>query len=314
MACGVNWPMRIRLLLLLLTLLMPMAAMAQSAMKPVPVKAPHLEPLRMGKMKVWTIRDGQLSLDGSLLKGIDPADTRRMLGGKEAALTPVNAYLVQLKGKTVLVDTGLGKNPEADSGHLLEQLEAAGVAPSDVDLIVITHFHFDHIGGLLKADGTRTFPKATLLVPRSEEAFWIQDSAKLPERLKERVPMLKATLGTYKQAGAFRAFEDGEELAPGVRAVAAQGHTGGHTIYAFASDGQELWCLGDLIHFGAVQFERPEVGVSFDSNGPEAVQIRQVLFRMAAQKKVVLAGAHLPELVRIEAKGTGYVAVPISPK
>lgn len=303
-----------RLRSLLLTLLMPMVAMTQAVTKPAPVKAPHLAPLRLGQMKVWMIRDGELSLEGSLLKGIDPADTRRMLGGKDAAQTPVNAFLVQLNGKTVLVDTGLGKNPEADSGHLLEQLEAAGVAPADIDLILITHYHFDHIGGLVKADGTRTFPKAQLLVPRSEHAYWTQDPAKLPERLRERVPKLKALFSTYEQPAAFRRFEDGETLAPGIRAVAAQGHTGGHTVYAFSSEGQELWCLGDLIHFGAVQFERPEVGVSFDSNGGDAVAIRQALFRTAAQKKVVLAGAHLPQLVRIEAKGTGYLAVPVSQK
>jgi glyoxylase-like metal-dependent hydrolase (beta-lactamase superfamily II) len=298
----------------LLALLMPMAAMTQSVTKPTPGTTSQLEPLRLGQMKVWTIQDGQLSLDGSLLKGIDPADTRRMLGGKAAALTPVNAYLIRLNGKTVLVDTGLGKNPEADSGHLLEQLETAGVSPSDIDLIFITHYHFDHIGGLVKADGTRVFPKAQLLVPRSEHAYWMQDPAKLPERLRERIPKLKALFSVYQQAKAFREFEDGEALVSGIRAVAAQGHTGGHTIYVFSSEGHELWCLGDLIHFGAVQFERPEVGVSFDSNGAEAVAIRQSLFRMAAQSKAVLAGAHLPQLVYIEAKGTGYVAIPVSQK
>jgi glyoxylase-like metal-dependent hydrolase (beta-lactamase superfamily II) len=256
-------------------------------------------------MQVWKLQDAQFPLAASLLKGLDAAEARRMLGDKDAVLTPANAFLVRLNGKTVLVDTGLGKNPEADSGHLPEQLAAAGLTPADIDLIVITHFHFDHIGGLLKADGARAFPKAQLLVPRSEQAFWFEDPAKLPERLRERVPGLKAICKVYEQAGAFKTFEDGAELLPGLRAVPAHGHTGGHTVYAFSSEGKELWCLGDLMHFGAVQFERPEVGVAFDADGEKAVAVRQELFKKAAQAKAVLAAAHVPRLVRIEAKGGG---------
>jgi glyoxylase-like metal-dependent hydrolase (beta-lactamase superfamily II) len=298
--------------LLFASLLLPVAAMTQSAPEPAPVKVSRSEPLRLGQMQVWAIRDARISLDGSLLKGIDPTDVRRMLGGKNAALTPVNAFLVRMAGKTVLVDTGIGKDPGEDSGHLVEQLAAAGVAPSEVDLILITHYHFDHVGGLLNADGTRAFPKALLRVPLREHAFWLDDPSRLPERLRDRAPKLKALFSAYERAGAFRPFEDGEELAPGLRALAAHGHTGGHTVYAFTSEGQELWCIGDLIHFGAVQFERPEVGVAFDLDGPQAVQIRQELCRRAARSKVVLAGAHLPRLVRIEPKGAGYTAVPVS--
>jgi glyoxylase-like metal-dependent hydrolase (beta-lactamase superfamily II) len=262
-------------------------------------------------MKVWAIRDGHIALEGSLLTGIDPGEVRRMLGGKEAAETPVNAFLVQLPGKTVLVDTGMGKDPEEDSGHLVEGLSAAGIAPADIDLIVITHYHFDHIGGLLRADGSRAFPRARLCVPQSEQAYWFQDEAKLPERLRGRLPKLRAIFAAYDSADAFRAFEDGAELTPGLRAVAAHGHTGGHTVYTFASEGRELWCIGDLIHFGAVQFEHPEVGIAFDIAGTKAIQVRQELFRKAAKARVVLAGAHLPQLVRLEAKGTGYVATPV---
>ncbi|HEY3401653.1 MAG TPA: MBL fold metallo-hydrolase [Geothrix sp.] len=296
-----------RALLLVTTLLLPVAAMTPSA----PVNASRLESLRLGQLQVWKLQDGRLSLAASLLKGIDAAEAKRMLGGKDAADTPVNAFLVRMPGRTVLVDTGIGKDPEEDSGHLAEQLAAAGVAPSDIDLILITHDHFDHIGGLLKADGTRAFPKAVLRVARREHAFWTEDPSRLPERLRDRAPKLKALFGVYEQAGAFRPFKDGEELAPGLRALPAHGHTGGHTIYVFTSEGQELWCIGDLIHFGAVQFQRPEVGVAFDLDGDRAVQIRQELFREAARRKAVLAGAHLPQIVRIIPKGAGYDTVSV---
>ena len=296
-----------RTLLLLATLLLPVAAMTPSA----PTNTSRLEPLRLGQLQVWKLQDGRISLAALLLKGLEPAEARRMLGGKDAADTPVNAFLVRMPGRTVLVDTGIGKDPDEDSGHLTEQLAASGVAPSDIDLILITHDHFDHIGGLLKADGTRAFPKAVLRVSRREHAFWTEDPSRLPERLRDRAPKLKALFGVYEKAGAFRPFEDGEELAPGLRAIPAHGHTGGHTIYAFTSEGQELWCIGDLIHFGAVQFQRPEVGVAFDLDGDRAVKIRQELFREAARRKAVLAGAHLPTLVRLVPKGAGYDPVPV---
>lgn len=296
-----------RALLLVVTLLLPVAAMTPSA----PTNASRLEPLRLGQLQVWKLQDGRLSLAASLLKGLDPAEAQRMLGGKDAADTPVNAFLVRMPGRTVLVDTGIGKDPEEDSGHLTEQLAAAGVAPSDIDLILITHDHFDHLGGLLKADGTRAFLKALLRVSRREHAFWTEDPSRLPERLRDRAPKLKALFEVYEKAGAFRTFEEGEDLGPGLRAISAPGHTGGHTVYAFTSEGQELWCIGDLIHFGAVQFQHPEVGVAFDLDGAAAVKARQELFREAARRKVVLAGAHLPQIVRIIPKGAGYEAVPV---
>jgi glyoxylase-like metal-dependent hydrolase (beta-lactamase superfamily II) len=296
-----------RALLLATILLLPVAAMTP----PAPTTASRPEPLRLGQMQVWMLTDGRTPLAASLLKGLDAAEARRMLGGKDTADTPVNAFLVRMPGRTVLVDTGMGKDPEEDSGHLMAQLAAVGVAPSDVDLILITHDHFDHIGGLLKADGTRAFPKAVLRVARREHAFWTEDPSHLPERLRDRAPKLKALFRVYEQAGAFRPFENGEELAPGLRAIPAHGHTGGHTVYAFTSEGRELWCIGDLIHFGAVQFQRPEVGVAFDLDGDRAVKVRQELFREAARRKVVLAGAHLPKVIRIEAKGEGYEAVPV---
>jgi glyoxylase-like metal-dependent hydrolase (beta-lactamase superfamily II) len=287
-------------------LLFPLVAWALQA------ATPALAPVHLGKLEVWRLQDGQISLPVSLLKGLDAAEARRMLGGKDAVPTPVNAFLVRLVGKTVLVDTGLGRMPDEDSGHLPERLAEAGVKPSDIDLVVITHAHFDHIGGLLNADGSRAFRKATLLVHRLEYAYWTQDPAALPERFRDRVPKLKAAFGAYEKAGAFRTFDDGETLAPGLRALAAHGHTAGHTVFAFGSGKDELWCLGDLLHYGAIQFERPGVGVSFDLEGERAVTIRRELFRQAAKNHVVLAGAHLPGLVRIEAKGEGYVTVPVN--
>lgn len=263
-------------------------------------------PLSLGRMTVAPLVDGTLSLEASLLKGIPLADAVRLLDGRTAATTPVNAYLVRLAGKVILVDTGMGKDPEENSGHLAEGLAAAGVTPAQVDLVLITHFHFDHVGGLLRPDGARAFPRARLCVARAEHDLWTAKEG-LPERLWDRIPKVRAIFAAYGSDVVLT--KDGDTVAEGVTALAAPGHTAGHTVYAFRSEGQELWCIGDLIHFGAVQFPRPETGIAFDLEGERAIRTRQAFFRKAAAGKVVLAGAHLPRLVRLVAEGDGYRAV-----
>jgi glyoxylase-like metal-dependent hydrolase (beta-lactamase superfamily II) len=296
----------------LLPILLVGAAMNPLSAQVSAAKVAQVDPIRIGQLQVWTLRDGQLTLQASYLKDIEAAEAQRLLGGQTTALTPVNAYLVKVEGKLVLVDTGLGQTPGEDAGHLLTQLAGTSMRPEDIDVVVITHYHFDHIQGLLKADGSRAFPKAQLRVPLEEHTYWMQDPAQLPERFRERSAQLRTVFGTYEKAGALHTFKGGETLVPGLQAVSAFGHTAGHTVYVFRSGKQELWCLGDLIHFGAVQFERPKTGITFDLDGAKAVQARLDLFRQAAQTHAVLAGAHLPRLVCLEAQGEGYLAKPFT--
>ena len=274
-------------------------------------QAPAL-PLAVGAMSVWPLEDGVIALEASVLTGMPTAEAIRLLGGEPAAATPVNAFLVRLPGTTILVDTGMGHDPEeADSGHLLERLGAAGVTPEQVDLVLITHFHLDHLGGLLNPDGTRAFPRAKLCLPRAEHDLWMTRTAELPERLWERIPKLEGCFAPYAAQGDLVLTEDGAALADGVTAQAAPGHTGGHTVYVFRSGAEELWCIGDLIHFAAVQFECPEAGASFDLQPAQAVRTRLDGFRKAAAEGAILAGAHLPRLVRIRPEGRGFRALPV---
>jgi glyoxylase-like metal-dependent hydrolase (beta-lactamase superfamily II) len=290
------------------TLLIAMTLGPPARAEPGPTAARPLESLTLGGVEVWVLRDGEVSLEASLLTHIDLAAAKAKLGGKDAARTPVNAFLVRVRGKSILVDTGLGALPDEDSGHLLGQLAAAGFEPSGVDLILVTHLHQDHVGGLLRPDGTRAFPRAKLRVSRAEYDFWLGERSRLPERLRGRVPELRAAFAAYGED--FRPFEPGEELGSGIRAVAAAGHTGGHTMYVFGAAGPELWCIGDLVHFAAIQFERPEVGVSFDVDRDQAVSLRKELLRRAASANAVLAGAHLQGLVRLEPRGAGFAVRP----
>jgi len=171
----------------------------------------------------------------------------------------VNTFLVQMPHQLVLVDTGAGTGAGDAAGNLPARLKAAGVDPAQVDLIFITHFHMDHVGGLLKPDGTRAFPNAVVRMSQAENDFWTGDPERIPERNRKGLPAIKAIVTAYTAAGKYRPFAPGEALGEGIRALATVGHTPGHSCYAFSSEGRELWCLGDLIHFGAIQFAHPGV-------------------------------------------------------
>lgn len=267
--------------------------------------------VKVGDISVRMIQDAQFFLGVSLLSGIGHDEAMKLMGGSDSAWTPANAYLVRMPNYVVLVDAGVGKYPGEDSGHLLEGLKKAGVDPAQVDLILITHFHFDHIGGLTSQEGKRVFPKAIVRVSKAENDFWMRDTSLIPVALRDRALRLKAILAPYMKEQAYRPFAPDEEPGHDIKALAAHGHTPGHMVYSFSSKGKTLWCVGDLIHFGAIQFGHPTAGVSFDSDGPMAVASRMDLFKRAAALRVIVAASHLPAMVQLEEKRKTFVATPV---
>jgi glyoxylase-like metal-dependent hydrolase (beta-lactamase superfamily II) len=257
---------------------------------------------KIGKLEVISLQDGEITGNISYLKGIGPAEAKRMLGGQDKIGLTVNAFLVRTPEQLVLVDTGTGGDGKGPTGHLLERMQAAGIDPAQVDLVLITHFHFDHVGGLVKADGTRAFPKAIVRVSQAEHDQWLSANS-------ERQATIQKNLSPYQSANAYHPFAPGEAPGKGIRAVPTPGHTNGHSVFVFASEGKELWCIGDLIHVGAIQFERPKVAMSFDTDSDKAIATRTDIFQKAAASGAVLAGAHLafPGLVRLKTKGEGFV-------
>lgn len=265
--------------------------------------------LNVGDITVSKIQDAEIYLNLSLLSGIEHQEAIQLTSGRDSILTPVNAFLVQTPEHTILVDAGIGKSGGENSGHLAEQVTLAGVDPAKVDLILITHFHFDHISGLLTSDGKRMFQNAVIRAPKSESDYWLGDSSKLPVEQRERAEQIKTILQPYIKAGVYQPFLPNENLGDDIKALPANGHTIGHTVYAFSSKGNELWCIGDLIHFGDVQFTKPSVGVVFDTNSTMAINERLNFFQQAASGNIIIAGAHLPEMVRIKKSGSSFVVL-----
>jgi glyoxylase-like metal-dependent hydrolase (beta-lactamase superfamily II) len=194
---------------------------------------------------------------------------------------------------------------------VLANLKASGYAPEQVDEIVITHMHGDHIGGA----SPTTFPNATLRLDKRDSDFWLA-----PEQIAKGGDGAKAVAALVKgfaDTGRFKPFEGsaaGVEIVPGVKAFPAYGHTPGHSNYVAESKGQKMMFWGDLMHVAAVQFPDPTVTVQFDSDPKTARPAREAAYAAAAKDGYYVAVTHVsfPGIGKLRADGKGYDWFPIN--
>lgn len=269
--------------------------------------APGVFRLKVGDFEVVALKDteSQRPLDKLISNpeeiakaGVKPEDPTTLR---------VNAFLVNTGNSLVMIDSGNG----GSIGQTVANLKAAGYAPEQVGTVLLTHLHGDHVGGML-ADGKPTFPKARVLVEKREADFWID-----PEREKtdsRRAGMLKAreSLAPYEQAGRLTRFEGARELAPGITAVPAYGHTPGHTAFLLESKGRKLLVWGDIMHVQQLQLPNPDVSLVFDVNADEARETRKAFLAKAAAEGTEIAGMHMawPGIGHIRKNGAGYAWEP----
>jgi glyoxylase-like metal-dependent hydrolase (beta-lactamase superfamily II) len=303
-------------------LVLPSTARAQAPMTQTQV--PGYYRMALGQFEITALFDGALELDVKLLQGAGPEDLKRLLSrmyvGNPKMRTAVNAYLINTGRHLVLVDAGAASLFGPSLGQVLENMRASGHDPAQVDTVLLTHLHGDHMGGLSDASGRPVFPKARIMVPRAEHDFWLSPQAekKAPEGMKPFFRMARDIAAPYQAVGRWQAFADGSQLVPGIRAVAANGHTPGHTAYAVESDGSKLLIWGDVVHAHAVQFAKPGVTIEFDVDRKKAIATRRALMKSAATSRTLVAGMHLPfpgiGHVRAEGKDSySWVPVEFSP-
>lgn len=262
----------------------------------------------VGQFEVTALFDGTLDFHPELLKNMDKEAIDKALahhyGQASGIQTALNAYLIHTGEHLVLIDAGAGKLfSEERQGHIVENLKAAGYQPEQVDVIVMTHLHGDHAGGLSDKEGMQVFPNATVYANKVENEYWLseQQAASAPVERQIFFKMARESAVPYLSAEKWKPVEAGMEIVPGVRAVAAYGHTPGHTAYEVTSDGQTLLVWGDIIHSHVIQFNHPEVAIWYDSDASQAVTTRQTLLKNAAADRKLVAGMHLPF------PGLGYV-------
>jgi len=279
--------------------------------------------LMLGNFEVTALYDGAIDLDEKLLKDIGKRDIQRLLARQflqgPKVQTAVNAYLVNTGSKLVLVDAGAAKLFGPGLGNIVDNLKAAGYAPEQVDTVLITHLHGDHVNGLVTPDGKAVFTNAEVWSAKADNDFWLslEIAAKAPKDFQGFFKMSRDAAAPYLAAGKWKTFDSDRELLTGISSIDTHGHTPGHASYLFQSGGQKLLVLGDLVHNHAVQFARPEVAFEYDNDPKQAVVARKRIFFQAARDKLMVAGMHLPfpgiGHVRKEPKGYAWVPAEFAP-
>jgi len=297
-----------------------LAPLVQAEAPKLQTQVPGYYRHQLGQFEITALFDGAIELDTQLLKNASAADLQRLLSrmfvGNPKMQTAVNAYLINTGSHLVLVDTGAAKLFGPALGYVLQNMKAAGYEPAQVDTVVITHLHGDHMGGLNDAAGQPLFTKARILVAQADSDFWLSQKVAdgAPAKVQPFFKMARDGAAPYLASGQWQTFTDGSVLVPGIRAVRANGHTPGHTAYAIESEGQKLLIWGDLVHAHAVQFAKPGVSIEFDIDQKQAVATRRSIMKAMAASKSLVAGMHLPfpgiGHVREDAKGR-YSWVPI---
>ena len=213
----------------------------------------------------------------SLFPKLTP-DLVKELGVEKGIEGSMSAFLLEADGKKALFDTGLN---ESVSRGILQRLEELKVKPDDIDYIFITHFHGDHIGGLLDSNDNIVFKNAKIYVSEDEYDGWINKTSSDKNALQ--VKTMKICEKQVVQ------FDFNDTLPLGVQPLQAFGHTPGHTVYRK----DDLLIIGDLIHGEKVQFKHPEICATYDQDEKKSILARQNILKYAENNKLLVAGMHL---------------------
>lgn len=291
-------------------------AVAQAA--PASTQAPSFYRSKLGDMTVTAIHDGfaRRPLEGFVrnaeLKDVQAAMTAAFLP-TDALPIPFTTLVVQNGSNLILIDTGNGDSGAPTSGLWMQNFRAAGFKPEDVTHVVISHFHGDHVNGLRLKDGTGVFANAQVHVPAAEWAFWMSDDNmnKAPEN--GRGGFQNARRVFTPMADKVVRFEAGKEIVPGLQAIAAAGHTPGHTVIGLSSGSASMMFMADLTNHPALFVKNPDWSAVFDMNADEARATRRKMLDMAATERTQVAFYHAPFPATgfIAKDGNGFELVPV---
>jgi glyoxylase-like metal-dependent hydrolase (beta-lactamase superfamily II) len=295
--------------------------LARSAGAAAPLAAaqgPGLYRTRLGSFQLTALYDGiwPVKIDSDFVRNAPITEVDAAL---EAAFLPpgilpvtFTALLVNTGAKLVLIDTGTAGQITDSAGTLLANLAAAGVKPNEIDTILISHFHPDHINGIKDKDGNKVFPNAEIAVPAVEWDYWINDGNMNGVSKTVHRYFLNARRIFSDIAGEVRRFKPGTEVTPGITPVAAYGHTPGHVAFSVSSGSESILVLSDSARNPYLFVRHPDWQPSFDMDGPAAVATRRRLLDQAAADRMLVHGYHFPfpATGHIARSGNGYELVP----
>jgi len=299
-------------------------AIAQTASPPATAQgaasrqAPGFYRYKVGDIEVTAVNDG--SAPRPLEGFIRNAELSAVQQAARDAFLPQNtiqnsftALVLNNGGRLTLIDTGNGDSGAPTTGRWMENFRAAGFDPSQVNTIVISHFHGDHINGMRRKDGTAVFPNAEVLVPAIEWAFWMDDARmnQAPENM--RGGFLGARRVFSPIAKDVKQYEMDKEIVPGLTSVAAPGHTPGHTAYMLSSGSGKLLILSDTANHPALFVRNPDWSAVFDMDADVARATRRKMLDLAASERAQVAFYHapFPATGHITKDGDGFRFVPV---
>jgi len=301
------------------------ASSARAAVPAAAAQAPGFYRYKVGSIEITVATDGanRLPITDEFVINVKKEEVNAALA--EAFMEPgvfvgpYNPIVLNTGSKLVLVDTGTGeaafKASKGQTGQLLTNLAAAGIDATAIDTVLISHYHGDHINGLLRADGALAFPNAEILVPAKEHAYWLDDgemSRSPTKRIADNHKNVRRVI-SGEVLKRLRTYEWDKEVLPGVTAVGTPGHTPGHTSHVVTSGASKIYVQADVTHAPFLFARHPGWHAFYDHDPVLAETTRRKVYDMLSAERMTVQGFHypFPSVAHVEKTATGYREIPM---
>lgn len=297
---------------------------ADASVPPAGTQAPGFYRYKVGNFECTSINDGARTFPMPDKFVVNVPKDEALAAGEAAYMrkgmvtVPFNPQLINTGSKLVLIDTGNGianfEPSKGAVGRTLQNLQAAGVDPKNIDIVLLSHLHPDHTNGIRLADGALAFPNAEIMVPGKDWEFWTsEDNAAKAESnamMKNYFANVKKTFAGLESK--VTKYEWGKEVAPGITSIATPGHTPGHTSFAVASGDAKVLIQSDVTNIPEFFLRNPDWHVMFDTDAALAQATRHKFYDMAAAEKATVVGFHFsfPSIGHVEKDGAKYRLIP----
>jgi glyoxylase-like metal-dependent hydrolase (beta-lactamase superfamily II) len=303
----------------------PLPRAARAASPAADTQAAGFYRYMVGSVQITVITDGvnRFPLPDNFVTNMKKDEVKAALSAahmdSELFFNPYNPIVVNTGSRLAVIDTGNGEASYGQSkkafGQFLTNLAASGIDAKLVDTVIISHYHGDHVNGLLRADNSLAFPNAEILVPAQEHNFWMDDGemSRAPKGRMEGLFKNNRRVFSGEVLKRLRTYEWDKEVIPGITAMGTPGHSWGHTSHVVASGASKVFVQGDVSHVPFLFVRNPGWHVFFDQDPQQAEATRRRIYDMLVAEKMLVQGFHypFPSLAYVEKSGLGYREMPV---
>ncbi len=287
---------------------------AQAAAPKLGKQAAGFYRFNIGDFEITALHDGAVNreVNQSYVTNAPVEEVTKLMESQFMATKPAtnhfNTLVVNTGSKLVLIDAGFNNNGAATTGQMAANMAAAGIDPKQIDMVLVSHFHPDHINGIRSKEGALVYANAELVVPKGDVAFYLDEAkmAAAPEGVRNAGNVAKRVFAPV--AKDMRVYDWKQEVAPGITAIQSDGHTPGHTSFVVSSGTKSLLVMGDACNDPRIFARNPDYHLGFDLDKPLAVTSRKRLLDMAAADKMQVSFYHaaFPATGFVAKSGNGF--------